>query len=93
MKMKNFKDPKEAIPFFESEIEKHGSISLVDGKSYYDGCYVGNLFYYIGDECIEINQSDAKQLIAKHESKLKIITRREVDGGQTYPIGKKHYDQ
>lgn len=89
MKMKNFKDPKEVIPFLEAEIYKHSGITVVDGSTYYDGCYIGHLFYYFGDECYEISKKDLSELSPEHVAKIKVISRRELDGDETYPLAKK----
>jgi hypothetical protein len=86
-KMKTMK-PEQILPYFEEEIAKHGTITLVDGRTYYEKCGVGCLFYYVGKECVELPSFDASKLLDAHAGRIKIISRSSLDGDSMFPIKK-----
>lgn len=87
MKMKSLK-PKEIVEFLESEYEKKGILTFVDGFSYYEGCGVGGYFYYFEDECLDISINSQEYNLKSLDGKYKVISRKELDDDEKYPIKK-----
>lgn len=80
--------PKEIIPYLEEQYNKHGLLTFVDGYSYYEGCGVGGLFYYVDNDCLDIPRNNVEVKLEMLEKKYKIITRQELDNDKTFPIKK-----
>lgn len=77
----------EKIQDLITRLEKiDGHISFVDGKTYVISCPVGGYFVYDKNECIEISRAHFEQLDGKLKNTFSVISRKDLDGDDTYPI-------
>lgn len=81
-----YKDDKEQeILKYKTFLDKFSELIFVDGKTYTTQVGVGFLFFYCDEGCLEISQKvfdTIKDIIPPY----KIISRREFDGDERYPI-------
>lgn len=78
--------PVDYLNHLKTLVEDDGTLTVVDGMSYYEGCGVGGYFFYKDDTCLEIPKNIFEY--CKSEINFKVIQRSDMKGGEQFPIKK-----